>query len=99
VDVPMTGKPQTVSIAKRVFRPGENAGFHTHDGIEIAQVISGAVEITERGGASKVYSAGESFVVRRGVVHDARNPGTTEAQLAITYVLDKGAPLRVMVPQ
>jgi quercetin dioxygenase-like cupin family protein len=99
VDVPITGKPQTVSIAKRVFRPGENAGFHTHDGIEIAQVISGAVEITERGGSSKVYSAGESFVVRRGVVHDAKNTGTTDAQLAITYVLDKGAPLRVMVPQ
>ena len=99
VDVPMTGKPQTVSIAKRVFRPGENAGFHTHDGIEIAQVISGAVEITERGGASKVYSAGESFVVRRGVVHDAKNTGATDAQVAITYVLDTGAPLRVMVPQ
>ena len=99
VDVPMTGKPQTVVIANRVFRPGETAGFHRHDGIEIAQVISGTVEITEKGGSSKVYRAGESFVVRRGVVHDAKNTGATDAQVALTYVLDKGAPVRVMVPQ
>src|SRR4051794_20800542 len=63
VDLPMTGKPQTVFIANRVFRPRENAGFHRHDGIELAQVISGTVEITEKGGSSKVYRAGESFVV------------------------------------
>jgi quercetin dioxygenase-like cupin family protein len=99
VDVPMTGKPQTVSIANRVFRPGEIAGFHRHDGIEIAQVVSGTIEITEKGGSSKVYRTGESFVVRRGVVHDAKNTGATDAQVALTYILDKGAPLRVMVPQ
>ena len=95
----MAGKPQIVAIAKRVFRPGEAAGFHTHDGTEIAQVVEGSILIVEKGGSSKTYNTGESFVVLRGVVHDARNPGTTEATLAITYVLDKGAPLRVMVPQ
>jgi hypothetical protein len=33
-------------------------------------------------------------MVPRGVKHDGKNVGTTDVDLAVTYVLDKGAPLR-----
>jgi quercetin dioxygenase-like cupin family protein len=97
-DVPASGKPQTVYILHRVLKPGENIGMHTHDGVEITQVLSGDLQLTEDG-ANKVYHTGDSFIVPRGVTHDGKNVGTTDCALAVTYVLDKGAPLRNPVTQ
>ncbi len=92
-DVPMTGKPQTVYIAHRVLKPGESIGLHTHDGEEITQIISGDFRVTADGKDTD-YKAGGSFTVARGIKHDGKNVGTTDVELAVTYVLDKGAPLR-----
>jgi quercetin dioxygenase-like cupin family protein len=93
----MNGKPQTVYILNRVFKPGEHIGFHTHAGAEVTQVISGSIELSERGHPTKVYKAGDSFIIPRGTVHDPKNIGTVNAELAVTYVLDKGAPLKTDV--
>lgn len=92
-DVPMTGKPQTVYIAHRILKPGESIGLHTHDGEEVTQVIAGDFQLTADG-KDTVYHAGGSFTVPRGIKHDGKNVGTTDVELAVTYVLDKGAPLR-----
>lgn len=91
-DVP-SGKPQTVYIAHRILKPGESIGLHTHDGEEITQVIAGDFQLTADGKVT-VYHAGGSFMVPRGVKHDGKNIGTSDCELAVTYVLDKGAPLR-----
>lgn len=92
-DVPMTGKPQTVYIAHRILKPGESIGLHTHDGEEITQVIAGDFQLTTDG-KNTVLHGGSSFTVARGIKHDGKNVGTTDVELAVTYVLDKGAPLR-----
>ena len=92
-DVPASGKSQTVYIAHRILKPGESIGLHTHDGEEITQVIAGDFQLTVDG-KDTVYHAGGSFMVPRGVKHDGKNIGTTDCELAVTYVLDKGAPLR-----
>jgi quercetin dioxygenase-like cupin family protein len=91
-DVP-AGKAQTVYIAHRILKPGESIGLHTHDGAEITQVIAGDFQLTTDG-KNTVYHGGSSFIVPRGVKHDGKNVGTTDVDLAVTYVLDKGAPLR-----
>jgi quercetin dioxygenase-like cupin family protein len=91
-DVP-AGKAQTVYIAHRILKPGESIGLHTHDGAEITQVIAGDFQLTTDG-KNMVYHGGSSFIVPRGVKHDGKNVGTTDVDLAVTYVLDKGAPLR-----
>jgi len=92
-DVPASGKPQTVYILHRVLKPGENIGLHTHDGVEMTQVLSGDFQLT-LDGTNKLYHAGDSFLVPRGVKHDGKNVGTDDCALAVTYVLDKGAPMR-----
>ena len=97
-DVPMGGKPQTFYMLSRVFKPGEDIGFHTHDGVEISWVVRGQIELRIRGGQAKTYHAGESFLVPRGVIHDPVNASNAEAEIAVNYVLDKGAPLRNPVP-
>jgi quercetin dioxygenase-like cupin family protein len=95
-DVPMSAKPQTVYILKRVFAPGDHIGLHTHPGVEITQVLYGTIQLAIKGKTGKIYHAGDSFIVPRGVIHDPINVGKDDAAVAVTYVLDKGAPLKVM---
>jgi quercetin dioxygenase-like cupin family protein len=92
-DVPASGKPQTVYILHRVLKPGESIGLHTHDGVEMTQIESGDFQLIVDG-TTKLYHAGDSFQVPRGIKHDGKNVGTTDCALAVTYVLDKGAPMR-----
>ena len=93
-DVPMAGKQQTFYMLSRVFKEGEDIGLHTHDGVEISWVVRGTVRLVIAGGESKIYHAGESFLIPRGVVHDPVNIGPGDAEVAVNYVLDKGSPLR-----
>jgi quercetin dioxygenase-like cupin family protein len=93
-NVPTTGKPQTFYMLHRVFKPGEDIGFHTHQGVEISWVVRGAIELRVRGGATKTYHAGESFLIPRGTVHDPVNTSKAEAEIAVNYILDQGAPMR-----
>ncbi len=93
-DVPTNGKPQTFYMLSRVFKEGEDIGLHTHDGVEISWVVRGTVRLVIAGGASKIYHAGESFLIPRGTVHDPVNIGPGDAEVAVNYVLDKGSPLR-----
>jgi quercetin dioxygenase-like cupin family protein len=97
-DVPMNGKPQTVFILNRVFMPKEELGWHTHAGTEITWVVRGTMRLMVRGGETREYKAGDSFIVPRGVVHNPVNIGNDQVEVAVTYVLDKGAAMRDPVP-
>jgi quercetin dioxygenase-like cupin family protein len=97
-DVPTSGASQVVLILTRDFAPGQRAGRHIHHGVEITIVIKGDLKLMVDGSPDRVYHTGESFLVPRDVPHDAQNVGTTPAVLAITYVLDKGTPMRIPVP-
>src|SRR6202453_3787958 len=82
-DVPMNGKPQTVYILKRIFAPGDHIGLHTHPGVEITQVLYGTVQLAIKGKTGKIYHAGDSFIVPRGVIHDPINVGKDNAAVAV----------------
>ena len=96
-DVP-AGPAQTVAIITRDFAPGEHSGRHLHRGVEMGIVMRGDFEVLIDGQPPHLYHAGESFLIPREAPHDGRNPGATPTTLAITYVIDKGAPLRVALP-
>ena len=81
-DVPMTGTPQTVYILRRTFAPGERLGAHTHPGAELTVVISGDVEVIERGGSAKVYhTIYSSFLQRYTDVMQQQSFPITEARV------------------
>ncbi len=96
-DIPPGSKDQTVMILTRDFKPGESAGAHIHHGVEMAQVVTGTIEITRAGMAPEIVKAGGSFLIPREVPHDAKNIGTDVAHLAITFVIDRGTPPRTPV--
>ena len=97
IDVP-AGAPQSVAILTRDFAPGQAAGRHIHKGVEMFIVIRGDFELAVDGSQPRALHAGDSFQVPREIPHDIRNTGATPGTLSITYVIDKGAPLRIPVP-
>jgi quercetin dioxygenase-like cupin family protein len=97
VDVPQDLGPQQVVVLTREFPVGGSSGWHQHPGIEIGHVLSGVTEMHTEG-VTRRYTAGETFVVPREVAHNGINVGQEPTRIAITYLVDKDAPLRSDVP-
>ena len=77
-DIPTTGKPQTFYMLHRVLKPNEVLPLHSHRGVEITWVVRGTIRLT-MAGRSRIYHAGESFLIPRGVAHIPANAGSDEA--------------------
>ena len=90
-DVSVPGREAVV--ARVEIAPGGVAGWHTHPGDEISYVIDGEATLTVAGQAPRKVVAGEGFVIPAGVVHNAKNDGTTATRLVGVYVVEKGKPL------
>ena len=99
VDVAATGAPQQVQVVQRDFAVGQSSGWHIHRGVELAYVLRGDLQVTVSGRPSITVHAGDSFQVARDMPHEARNIGAAPAALIVTYVVDKGAPLKIKVPE
>lgn len=96
VDVPQDHGAQSVVITERTIPVGGETGWHSHPGYEICHIVSGTLEVRTATGTTRA-GAGETSVIPRGP-HDAVNVGTTPARLVITYLVDRGAPVRTDVP-
>lgn len=79
------------------FAPGASFPRHKHPGEEIIYVLEGALEYDVDGRAPIVLKAGDVLFVPYGVVHAAKNVGTTHAAELATYVVEKGKPLVELV--
>ena len=89
-DVP--GQNVQVIIQTRSLQDGESVTPHIHKGVEMTEVVQGTFELYVKGQPVKIIHAGESFMVPREAIHDARPvPGTGPVKLAVTLVIDKGA--------
>ncbi len=86
--------PGREAVATRVeITPGGASGWHTHPGDEISVVGEGEVTLMVAGQPSRKVAAGEGFVIPAGVVHNARNEGSSPTRLVGVYVVEKGKPL------
>ena len=80
-------------MLERTFPVGGESGWHTHPGYEIGHVVAGETEMRTPDGAVR-YKAGQTFVIPRGTVHNGVNVSDVPAVLVITYLVDRGAPVR-----
>lgn len=80
-------------IVTAEFAPGGTTGRHTHPGDEYATVLQGTLELCLEGREPRRVSAGEAYHNPKGVVHETRNVGDGPAQVASTFVIEKGKPL------
>lgn len=97
-DIDMSGPPQTVVFLEREFAKGQGSGLHIHHGVEMNVLIEGEVRVTIQGQAPRVMHAGDSITIPREVPHEAVNIGDGPARIVITYVVDKGRPLKETWP-
>jgi quercetin dioxygenase-like cupin family protein len=86
--------PGREAVAARVeVAPGGASGWHTHPGDEISVVNEGELVLMVAGQPPRKIVAGEGFVIPAGVVHNAKNEGTSPTRLVGVYVVEKGKPL------
>ena len=86
-------------MARAEFAPGAAAGRHSHPGEEIAYVLEGTISVEITGKPAVTLKAGDVFLVPAGVIHDAKNTGTTPAKVIATYVVEKGKPMATPATQ
>ena len=77
------------------FDPGYVAPRHTHPGEEIIYVLEGTLEY-EIDGKLTTVKPGDVLFVPAGVVHSAKNVGSSNGAELATYVVEKGKPLLVL---
>jgi quercetin dioxygenase-like cupin family protein len=90
-DLSVPGRHGAIALIE--FAVGASAPRHTHPGEEMAYVIEGTVQLEIDGKAPQVFKAGDSFIIAPGVIHTARNVGTTPAKVVSSYFVEKGQPL------
>jgi quercetin dioxygenase-like cupin family protein len=87
---------QTITLGR-----GGSSGWHSHPGPAIVSVKSGTVTFyhgDDRSCTPHVFSTGTGFVEPGGDIHIARNEGTEDLTLNVTYIVPHGAPQRIDQP-
>ncbi|MFC5269872.1 cupin domain-containing protein [Adhaeribacter terreus] len=77
------------------FAPGEEFGNHSHPGEEIVYMIEGSLEYKVEGRLAVTLKAGDVLFIPAGVIHSAKNVGSSNGAELATYVVEKGKPLIV----
>jgi quercetin dioxygenase-like cupin family protein len=76
------------------LQPGTVVSTHTHPGEEVTVVLDGELKLDVKGKPSATLKAGQAFTVPSGVVHGAASTGRVPAKLLVTYIVEKGKPIR-----
>jgi quercetin dioxygenase-like cupin family protein len=89
------GREAVTAVAE--FQPGGTVGRHTHPGEEIGYVLEGSIVLEQEGKAPVTLTAGQTFFIPNGQVHNATNKGTSIARVLANYVVESGKPVATPV--
>lgn len=80
------GNQTDITVGRCVLRPGQENPLHYHPNCsEVLVVAQGTIEHTAAGGAVAVLRAGDVASIPPHVVHHARNIGTGDAVVWISF--------------
>jgi len=79
------------------FQPGGTVGPHTHPGEEIGYILEGALVFEIAGKPDVTLTAGQTFFIPAGTVHNATNRTSSVAKVLANYVVDPSKPLATPV--
>ena len=94
-DLSMPGREVVSAIAE--FQPGATVGRHTHPGEEAGYVLEGTIVLEQDGSAPVTLTAGQTFFIPPGRVHNATSAKSGRARVLATYIVEKGKPLAAPV--
>ena len=87
----IAGREVVTAIAE--FQGGATVGPHTHPGEEAGYVLEGTIVLEQAGKTPVTLSAGGTFLIPAGTVHNATNKTSSQARVLATYIVEKGKPL------
>lgn len=90
-DLSMPGREVVSAIAE--FQPGATVGRHTHPGEEAGYILEGSIVLEQDGKAPVTLTAGQTFFIPAGTVHNATSGKSARARVLATYIVEKGKPL------
>jgi quercetin dioxygenase-like cupin family protein len=90
---PFPGPVDHTVLMRTEIGSGGEVAPHTHPGVEMAYVASGAALLEIAGQPARRLGPGDSFSVPMGTVHSVRNAGPGALTLISTYVVDRTKPL------
>ena len=93
------GNNMEVILGIAEIAPGGSTGRHTHFGTETGYTLAGQASLEVEGEAPKLMSAGDSYVIASGKVHDAKVVGDAPAKVLAVYIVEKGKPLATPASQ
>lgn len=76
------------------LQPGAVVAKHTHPGEEVTVLLEGELLLEVAGQPSVTMKAGQAFTVPMGAVHGVKSTGSAPSKLLVTYIVEKGKPLR-----
>lgn len=79
------------------IEPGAVIAKHTHPGEEVSVVLDGELRVEVVGKPAVTYKTGQAFTIPAGAAHGATNAAKVPMKLLVTYVVQKGKPLRTAV--
>jgi len=71
---------------KVVIAPGGYSGWHTHPGLLIGTVVSGAIDFYDANCQKRSFTTGQVFT-ESTQVHAIKNPGTVDTELSAFYLI------------
>jgi quercetin dioxygenase-like cupin family protein len=81
-------------VQQLVLAPGGYSGWHTHPGILVGTVVSGSIDFFDETCHKHTIAAGQMFE-ENNRVHAINNPGSTNAELSIVYLMKHNAVRRI----
>ena len=90
-ELSVPGREAVTAVAE--IQPAAAVGRHTHPGEEIGYVLEGTVLVEQEGKPPATLSAGQTFLIAAGAIHNATNKGSGAARILATYIVEKGKPL------
>lgn len=91
----VAGREAVTALAE--FQPGATVGRHTHPGEEIGYILEGAIVLETAGKPDVTLTAGQTFFIPAGTVHNATNKTSSPAKVLANYVVEPGKPLAAPV--
>ena len=89
-DVPCSSYETVIGLVD--VPPGLAIGRHAHPGLESGYMLEGEATLSLEGQPDRVLTAGESYRIPSGAVHDVRS-GPRGARALAVFVVEKGKPL------
>ena len=74
-----------IGTASETYKPGHSSGWHVHPGVHSVVVLSGTLTIYDEHCVRTDYGPGEIYL-GGNAPHLARNEGTDDVDVAITYI-------------